>query len=380
MLYNTARSRGEKLSILGFGCMRLPLNPDGTVDREESKRIVRWGIDNGINYIDTAYVYLDKLGEEIVGECLADGYRDKVHLATKIPVWLAGGTKEGLHKILDEELRSLKTDHIDFFLIHALNKGRWDIALKSGIHEFLDEAKAAGKIVNAGFSHHDDYTNFSEILNSRKWDFCQIQYNYIDRFYQAGPRGGKDAMEKGMSVIIMEPLRGGQLAAVPKEARAIFDASGVVQEPAAWGLRWIWDQEFPTVVLSGMSNFEQVQQNVAAACRSPHGCLSASERQAIDSVSEFFKSRMKVRCTGCAYCMPCPFGVRIPECFAQYNNYYLYDSPANALRFYGQFTSLGGKASECKKCGACEKLCPQGIKIREELENVARLMESEQSQ
>lgn len=377
MLYNTARSQGEKLSILGFGCMRLPLNSDKTVNREESKRIVRWGIDNGINYIDTAYVYLDKFGEEIVGECLADGYRDKVHLATKIPVWLGNGTKAGLHKLFEEELQHLKTDHIDFFLVHSLNKARWDIAVKSGIHEFLNEIKAAGKAVNVGFSHHDEYAQFSDILNSRQWDFCQIQYNYVDRYYQAGPRGAAEAMAKRLSVMIMEPLRGGQLASIPNEARVLFDASGIIQEPSEWGLRWIWDQEFPTVVLSGMSNFEQVQANVAAAGRSPKDCMSDTERHAIDSVSEFFKSHMKVRCTGCAYCMPCPFGVRIPECFAQYNNYYLYNNPAHARRYYGLFTALGGKASSCRKCGACEKLCPQGINIREELKKVAQLMESE---
>ena len=377
MKYRKMPKTGDELSALGFGCMRLPMGEDGKVDTDEAVKVIRRGIDGGINYVDTAWPYHDGDGELYLAKALKDGYREKVFLATKLPVWLAE-KPEDMDDFLDRQLERLETDHIDYYLVHALNEARWRHAESLKVGGFLDRAKRAGKIKNAGFSFHDGPDLFDAILNAYDWDFCQIQYNFIDRNYQAGEKGLKAAAEKGLGVIVMEPLRGGALVrTVPEDVAKIWRENAPGRSPAQWGLRWLWDQSEVSVVLSGMSSMEQVEDNLEAAEQGYPENLTETERTAVDKAARIYMDRMAVNCTGCRYCMPCPAGVKIPECFAQYNKVTMLDDLAGAKQFYGVFTKDGGKASQCVKCGKCETACPQNIPIRKVLKEVAQLLEKE---
>ncbi|MCF4115096.1 MULTISPECIES: aldo/keto reductase [Dethiosulfovibrio] len=377
MKYRKMPKTGDELSALGFGCMRLPMGEDGKVDTDEAVKVIRRGIDGGINYVDTAWPYHDGDGELYLAKALKDGYREKVFLATKLPVWLAE-KPEDMDDFLDRQLERLETDHIDYYLVHALNEARWRHAESLKVGGFLDRAKRAGKIKNAGFSFHDGPDLFDAILNAYDWDFCQIQYNFIDRNYQAGKKGLKAAAEKGLGVIVMEPLRGGALVrTVPEDVDKIWRENAPGRSPAQWGLRWLWDQPEVSVVLSGMSSMEQVEDNLEAAEQGYPENLTETERAAVDKAARIYMDRMAVDCTGCRYCMPCPAGVKIPECFAQYNKVTMLDDLAGAKQFYGVFTKDGGKASQCVECGKCETACPQNIQIRKGLKEVARLLEKE---
>ncbi|MCF4151896.1 aldo/keto reductase [Dethiosulfovibrio sp. F2B] len=376
MKYRKMPKTGDELSALGFGCMRLPMGEDGKVDTDEAVRVIRRGIDGGINYVDTAWPYHDGDGELYLAKALKDGYREKVFLATKLPVWLAE-KPEDMDDFLDRQLERLETDHIDYYLVHALNEARWRHAESLKVGEFLDRAKRAGKIKNAGFSFHDGLDLFETILNSYDWDFCQIQYNFIDRNYQAGEKGLKAAAKKGLGVIVMEPLRGGALVrTVPEDVARIWRENSPGRSPAQWGLRWLWDQPEVSVVLSGMSSMEQVEDNLEAAEQGYPENLTETERTAVDKAARIYMDRMAVNCTGCRYCMPCPAGVKIPECFAQYNKVTMLDDLAGAKQFYGVFTKDGGKASQCVECGKCETACPQNIPIKKSLKEVAVLLET----
>jgi len=372
MKYRTMGRDKDKVSILGFGCMRLPVIDDkhDQIDEVEAKKQIRYAIDNGINYIDTAFPYHGGKSEEFVGRVLEDGYREKVFLATKSPSWLIE-SREDLDKYLDIQLKNLRTDHIDFYLLHALNKKYWDNYLKNDVFDFIEKALKSGKIRNIGFSFHDEYNVFEEIINAYDWDFCQIQLNYFDEEYQAGLKGLKLAGSKGIDVIIMEPLRGGRLAKGPKEVQDLWDSFKEEHSPAGWALRYLWDKEEVKVILSGMNNFDHIDDNIKEASIAEVNMLSEEEKDLINKVKTIYKSRLKVDCTNCKYCMPCPHGVNIPGNFAIYNNASIFDDKEYFTRQYFAQLKPEELADMCQQCGTCEPLCPQNIEIIKQLEYVA---------
>jgi predicted aldo/keto reductase-like oxidoreductase len=351
-------------SALGFGCMRLPVvdgNPEA-IDTPLAIEMIRSGIDGGINYIDTAYPYHGGKSEPLVGLALKDGYRQKVHLATKLPVWLVQSHSD-FDKYLDEQLERLQTDHIDFYLLHALNKSRWAAIRQLEVESWIEKAISSGRIGQIGFSFHDDTPIFEQILHDYDgWAFCQIQYNYMDIEEQAGVKGLKLAAEKGLAVVVMEPLLGGKLAAPPQAVQSIFDQSAVNRSAVHWALQWLWDQPEVSVVLSGMSDLSQVQDNLAAANSSSVGLLTGDEHSLVDQVREKFRALIPIPCTKCRYCMPCPNGVDIPYNFEVFNKGAMMDMWGSARFRYSQIPAVE-KASECIACMECEEKCPQKIHI-----------------
>jgi len=368
-----------KASALGFGCMRFP-TLDGRaisphIDEPVAMQMLRHAIDNGVNYVDTAYPYHEGQSEIVVGKALLGGYREKVKLATKLPVWLVNEPAD-FDKLLDEQLKKLQTSHIDFYLLHSLNQNRWrNIVLK---HNLLAKAKTAladGRIRHLGFSMHDDYETFQEIVNgSDLWSFCQIQYNYMDIENQAGTRGLKLAASKGLAVVIMEPLLGGRLADPPKDIRAIMERFPVRRSPADWALQWLWDQPEVSVVLSGMGAMSQVEENLRSAGASRAQSFSAQEQELIAQVRAMYSARTVVPCTKCNYCMPCPNGVNIPGNFEYFNYAHLFDDVAGARFKYQVFLTEEQRSGSCIECGTCEGLCPQKIPIMEWLPKVSALL------
>ena len=358
MKYRKFGSTGVEVSALGFGCMRLPIN------EEQAIAMIRHAIDSGVNYVDTAYPYHQGTSELVVGKALKDGYREKTYLADKLPVWLLE-KEEDFDKYLDEQLEKLGTDHIDFYLLHALSRERFEEKVKKlNLTKKMEEAKAAGKIRYLGFSFHDSLDVFKEIVDYYPWDFCQIQYNYINLNYQAGTEGLKYAAGKGMGVVIMEPLLGGKLANLAEHvAEVVPDKKSQVE----YALDFLWDKPEVSLLLSGMSAPEQVEQNLEYASRSEIGMVTEEDRQVYAKAKEIFDKMALVNCTKCAYCMPCPFGLNIPELFAAYNMT-ASDGMAKAKEAYG---ALETKADSCRACHHCEKECPQHIKISEMMPKVA---------
>lgn len=374
MQYRLVPKNGDKLSALGFGAMRLPTRM-GKIDEERATRQIRDAIDRGVNYIDTAVPYHGGESERFLGRALQGGYREKVNLATKLPPWSVK-SREDMDRILDIQLRKLQTDHIDYYLLHSLEAGQWKKLLDLGVLGFLDEAKASGKIRNAGFSFHGDRKTFREIVDAYDWVFCQIQYNFLDETNQAGTEGLRYAASKNIAVIVMEPLRGGMLAGkLPKDVEKIYGRAEKKQSPAAWALRWIWNHPEVTVVLSGMNDERHIAENLAVCETALPGSMSPAELATVEEVTGVYRRLMKVGCTGCAYCMPCPFGVNIPQCFALYNDYAMGINRLMARGMYG-ISLMGGisgiraDAALCRNCGKCVKACPQKIAIPGELRNV----------
>lgn len=385
MLYRRFGKTNEMVSILGFGCMRLPvIDGDSTkIDEEKATNLIRYAIDNGVNYIDTAYPYhgtgMGQGGqsEPFVGRALKDGYRERVKLATKLPSWLIK-TREDMDRYLNEQLDRLQTDHIDFYLVHSLERNTWENLKKLGISEFLDKAIADGRIKYAGFSFHDKREVFMDIVDYYDWSFCQIQYNYLDEDFQAGREGLLYAAEKGLGITIMEPLRGGKIVNnLPGDVVEAFNTAEVKRTPAEWGLRWVWNHPEVSVVLSGMGTMEQVKENIRTAGEAESNSLTERETEILDRVKNIFKGKIKVNCTGCEYCMPCPFGVNIPKSFQLYNEYYIFGTPETEAPLKGRYKGLKpeNRASVCQECGLCETHCPQAIEIREKLKNVKSLFE-----
>ncbi|OPX62821.1 MULTISPECIES: aldo/keto reductase [unclassified Methanoregula] len=380
MLYRTVPKTGDRLSILGFGYMRLPSGKGGTgIDEERAIRQLRSAIDRGVNYVDTAPAYHLGKSERILGRALEDGYRDRVRIATKLPPWSVR-CREDMDRILDGQLAALKTDHIDYYLLHSLQPESFLRLKNLGVLEFLDTAKKDGRIVNAGFSTHTTLPAFREIVDAYDWTFCQIQYNYLDEQNQAGTEGLRYAHEKNLAVMVMEPLRGGNLGGrVPDEIQAIWDGAGVKRSPAAWGLRWVWNHPEVTVVLSGMNDEAHIDENLKTADEGYPGSLTPGELSRIGQVREVYRRLMKVGCTGCSYCMPCPAGVDIPGCFSLYNDHYLF--PHNRMAKFQYFGRHGGLmggisyAGLCRRCGKCEKACPQHLPVRALLSDVSRELE-----
>ena len=368
MLYRQAPKTGDRLSVLGFGCMRYPLAPLGRIDEERIIQQIRYAIDHGVNYFDTAPVYHRGKSEVILGRALAGGYREKVRIATKLPHWSVF-ERADMDRILNAQLKTLQTDHIDYYLLHSLGKGSFTKLLRLGVLEFLDAAKKDGRIRNAGFSFHDTAESFKEIVDSYDWEFCQIQYNYLDEKNQAGTEGLRYASQKGLAVIVMEPLRGGNLAGmIPGTVRKIWDEVTIRHSPAEWALRWVWNHKEVTVVLSGMNDEAHIDENLNTAEIALPDSLTGEEITTIEKVRDEYHRLMKIGCTGCGYSMPCPAGVDIPGCFASYNATRLFpeDRYAEKFRYIGRHGGLVGRISYaglCRGCGRCVKTCPQHLPV-----------------
>lgn len=368
------KKAAPELSILGFGCMRLPTKDNGQIDEALATGMIRYAIDQGVNYVDTAYSYHNGESEPFVGRALAKGYREKVNLATKLPSWLIK-SREDMDGYLNEQLGRLRTDHIDFYLVHGLNQQFWENLSGLGVTDFLDDAIADGRIRYAGFSFHDNTALFRQIVDSYDWTFAQIQYNFMDEHRQAGTKGLEYAAKKGLGIVVMEPIRGGLLARDLKGISEIWQTAKVHRPPSAWALRWVWNHPEVTVVLSGMSTPEQVRQNVALAKTGFADSLTRTELSLFGKVRKELEKRIIIPCTGCKYCVPCPNGVSIPECFEMFNQGHIYEDKEQARQHYsmalgGFFDGTPHYASLCKECGECEEKCPQSLPIRENLKRV----------
>ena len=366
---------GEELSILGYGCMRFSRKGSG-VDIDKTEQELLAAIRAGVNYLDTAYIYPGS--EAALGEILErNGLRDQVRIATKLPQYLVKN-RESLDKYFDEELSRLRTDRVDYYLMHHLTDiAQWERLKSVGVLDWIAEKKAAGAIRNIGFSYHGNSDNFLKILADYDWDFCQIQYNYLDETTQAGVVGLKAAAARGIPVVIMEPLRGGKLVnKLPEAAKQLMARHERGWSPADWGLRWLWDQPEVTVVLSGMNSLAMVEENVRIASEAAVGAFSAEDRAFLQRILGIIREKEKVGCTGCRYCMPCPKGVDIPGYFSSYNLMYT-ESKVSGWRHFFQAVALSAEpafASQCVQCGKCEKHCPQGIPIREQLKKAEKAL------
>ena len=379
MKFRKNTKNNEMLSILGFGCMRLP-KKGNSIDEEESEKMIVSAIDRGVNYFDTAYLYSNGKSEIVLGKVLAKGYRDKVKIATKMPPFLAKKTSD-FDKIFSTQLERLQTDHIDYYLIHMLmDIDTWNRLKSIGILEWIAEKKKSGKIINLGFSFHGTKNEFIQLIDAYDWDFTQIQYNFIDENNQAGKSGLQYAAAKGIPVIVMEPLRGGKIVfGLPKEIDELWENLTPNRNVVDWALRWVWNHPEVNVVLSGMSTQEQVDDNIRIASDAEANSLSPTELAVFDKAREIIREKTKVNCTACGYCMPCPHGVDIPACFAAYNDKYLnhkgFISKFSYIQNTGAMTRHPAYASMCKSCKLCESHCPQSIKISERMKDVAADME-----
>lgn len=363
MQYRTMPGSNDSLSVLGYGCMRFPAAGGGkggmttSIDVETAKQQVRYAIDQGVNYLDTAWPYHRGNSESFLGEhVLKDGYREKVKLATKLPCYIIYRA-ERFQEIFDKQLEKLQTDYIDYYLMHALEGDSWDRMVSLGILEWMDRIKASGKVRHMGFSFHGRYDDFIRIVDAYDWDFTQIQYNILDVNFQAGIRGLEYAHAKGLGIIIMEPLRGGSLVGqLPEEVQAIYDASPVQRTTADWAFRWIYNHPAVTLVLSGMNDMEHIRENIAIASDALANSMSPEELETVEKVRGKYLELMQVGCTGCGYCMPCPVGIDIPACFKNLNNAYLFGlrgAKFAHMRFQGVTTGDGKPhwASDCIDCG-----------------------------
>ena len=357
--------------------MRLPTNM-GRIDKERAKNQIYYAIDNGVNFIDTAYPYHGGSSESFLGEILKGKYRKKVKLCTKMPSWVVK-KYEDMEKYLEIQLEKLQTEYIDYYLIHSLGKGSFEKLKELGVLKFLEDAKAKGKIKNIGFSFHDNVNSFKEIVDSYDWDACLIQYNYLDETNQAGTEGLKYAHSKGIAVFIMEPLKGGLLAGeVPEKVTEIWDKASVKRSPADWALRWVLDHPEVTCVVSGMGEEEHIKENIRIANETLPNTLTEDELKLYDEAKEVYEDLMKIDCTGCGYCMPCPRGVDIPRCFNFYNHKYMFKQGLMSSIFYlGQLVGIMSGGDEhhamlCTNCGKCIKTCPQKLNIPELLDDVTK--------
>lgn len=368
---------GIDVSLLGFGCMRFPTNSEGKIDRPLAQEMLDKAIAAGVNYIDTAYPYHDGESELFVGEALKKYPRDSYYLATKLPIWFIN-TIEDVDKYFNEQLEKLQTDHFDFYLMHAMNRGSWRKMVELGTVKRLEELKAEGKIRFLGFSFHDEYSAFEEIINYRDWDFCQIQLNYMDTEDQAGMKGYKLAEEKGVPLTIMEPVKGGSLAKLSDDIMDIFGELRPGKSAASFALRYVATLPNILTVLSGMSTMDQVDDNLATF--TDFEPMTDKEYEAIDRIKEIMNSRIQNGCTGCRYCMPCPFGVDIPGNFSVWNRYHMYRNYGVVKWNWDNMVKDGKTAEACKKCGKCEQACPQHLSIREDLQKVLADIKAAQEQ
>ena len=379
---------GDEVSILGFGCMRFKRNLAAT-DVEKAEQQIRLAIESGVNYFDTAYMYpgSEKVLGSILAKTDAEGkkLRDRVFIATKLPVIMVKSS-EDINKFFTTSLERLGVDYVDYYLVHSLSSfSSWERAKNFGVIEYLEKAKAEGKIGHIGFSWHGNLHDFRKVIDDYSWEFCQIQYNYLDENFQAGTEGMKYAASKGIGVIVMEPLRGGTLAGkIPTEAKRLLenhvDGNNEKHSPAYWGFRWVWDHPEVTCALSGMNDVSQVTENVKAGMNAHPDALSDDDLAMVGQVKDIIKKAIRVNCTGCAYCMPCPYGVDIPVCLAMLNDNAVFGGSHGKFTYNFSLrkskTSPSSKASACRKCGVCETKCPQHISIIKSLEETAKTMEN----
>jgi predicted aldo/keto reductase-like oxidoreductase len=360
-----------KPSALGFGAMRLPVLTDAE-GKPEFKRIdyplatemLHKAVDAGVNYVDTAWMYHEDTSEVWLGEALKGGYRERVRIATKMPVWNVEKPSD-FDRILGTQLERLQVDHVDFYLLHGLDAGHWQMVLEHGQLASAERALADGRIGHLGFSFHGPYEDYEAILAATDlWEFVQIQYNYMDEEYQAGRKGLELAAAKGLGVIVMEPVRGGALAGnLPPQVQAVWDEAPVRRSPAEWALQWVWSHPEVSFLLSGMSTMEHVQDNLESACRSRPGLLTEEELALVARVRDLYRELSPIPCTSCRYCMPCPQGVAIPEVFGLYNDAHMYRNLERAQFVYRAFWSDNERADQCTACGECVEKCPQGIDV-----------------
>ena len=366
---------GNKLSVLGFGCMRFTRKGNG-IDTDKAEKELMAAYEAGVNYFDTAYIYPGS--EAALGEILErNGIREKVNIATKIPQFMVRN-REGLDKYFDEQLSRLRTTYIDYYLMHHVTDvAMWEKLKAVGVLDWIRAKKESGAIRNIGFSYHGNTENFLKVLSDYDWDFCQVQYNYLDEVSQAGVKGVKAAAERGIPVVIMEPLRGGKLVnMLPKGALEAMKASGRGWTPAEWGLRWLYDQPEVTVVLSGMNSVEMVEENCRTASEALAGHLTEEDRAVLEVVKKNIREKEKVGCTGCRYCMPCPKGVDIPGIFRCYNAMFTESKSLGRFQFAQTvgLTKQPAFATQCVQCGKCEQHCPQNIPIRQKLKEADKAL------
>lgn len=350
-------------SLLGFGCMRFPYNEDGTINQEEATKMLDLARNTGVTYFDTAYPYHNKESEPFVGKYLSQFPRDSYYIATKLPVWLVKSLEDA-KRLFAEQLERLGKDYVDFYLLHALNKERWEAMESYGVYDYLVFLKEEGKIKHLGFSFHDEYEVFETIITAKKWDFCQIQLNYMDTNEQAGMKGYELAEKLGVDVVVMEPIKGGSLANLPASITDYFTKLND-NSAASWALRWVASLPNVKVVLSGMSTMDQVHDNLTTFDH--FKALSKEEEEAVAQVTKSLSERINNGCTGCNYCMPCPVGVNIPYNFKIWNSYGIYENKGETIWRWTRDIDDKEKAKYCVSCGKCEMVCPQKIEIRKDL-------------
>ena len=369
MKYRPMGKLGIQASAFGLGCMRFngAASGDSVIDEQKAISLIRRAIDGGVTYLDTAYVYLDKTSEIVLGKALRDGYRERVTIATKMPAEYVHNRAE-MEALLESELKKLQTDHIDFYLMHGINREKWEYFKSIGAPEFFDDMKKAGKIRYKCFSFHGPYEDFEFVLNDWDWDMVQIQYNFMDINNQAGTKGLKLAGSKGIPVVIMEGLLGGRLSKAPVNVQSLYDAYPVKRSPVEWAFRWLCNHPEVSVVLSGCNEAEQIDENLRIFDTVEPNIMSEEELKLMEDVREAYLSRTRIGCTGCRYCMPCPNGVDIPGVFSVWNSVSLYDTDPKENWNLRQINEKGSGAGNCIACGACEAACPQHLPIIESLQ------------
>jgi predicted aldo/keto reductase-like oxidoreductase len=371
-----------KVSALGFGAMRLPIigNDASKIDEQEAMKMIRYAIDHGVNYVDTAYVYHRGNSETFLAKVLSDGYREKIKLATKMPTWQVK-SEQDMDMYLDEQLRRLNLDYVDFYLLHGLTGERFQKLKELNVLGWAEGRMEEGKFRHLGFSFHDEFEVFKKIVDAYDgWTLCQIQYNYIDAEYQAGTRGLEYAALRGLAVVVMEPIAGGRLAfKPPAQVQSIWDGAEVKRTPAEWALMWVWNHPEVSVVLSGMSTMQQVVENVRSANRSGPKVLSQKELHLVERIAQKYKELGFVGCSGCRYCLPCPEGVKIPDIISLYNEYYVHSDKDEIKKKYWEHITPESQAKRCQRCGNCEQLCPQQLPVRDIISRAAMIFEQQTS-
>ena len=382
MQYRTMPKSADKLSVLGYGCMRFPMK-GSSIDAQEAKKQVMHAIENGVNYLDTAWPYHKGESESFLGEhILSDkAVREKVYVATKMPCFTISKA-EKFDEIFNKQLSKLKIDYVDYYLLHSLSGSTWQKMLSLGITEWMNKVKKEGKVRYMGFSFHGRQEDFVKIADEYDFDFAQVQFNILDENYQAGIKGIEYAAAKGMGVIVMEPLRGGSLTgSIPKEVQEIYDTADIKRKPADWALRWIYNHPQVTLVLSGMNTTEQIDENIKTASVAAPDSLNDKEKKIINGVRNKYLELFTIGCTGCGYCMPCPVGIDIPGVLKSLNNFHMFSKTSARIKYmsYSGIMTADGKphfASSCIECGKCEQKCPQSLQIRQGMKQITREIEN----
>lgn len=376
MKYREFKNTGEMVSLLGFGTMRLPVigGNEAVIDEDKAIAMIRYAIDNGVNYVDTAHMYHDGNSEVVLGKALKDGYREKVFLADKMPIWRAKKAG-GIEALFEEQFQRLDVEYIDYYLVHNLTEKIWQRAKDADLMPFLEEQKAKGRIGKIGFSFHDDIEIFKQIVDEYPWEFCQIQLNYMDREFQAGEEGLKYAGAKGLPVIIMEPLKGGKLTnLIPESVEAVWEKADVKRSPAEWAL--LYGADFPEVltILSGMSRQSELEENLKILGNAEPLSLTDKEKELLEEAAGEYNSLIKASCTACRYCLPCPVSIDIPDVMDLYNEWHIYKARRTSKRDY-ELIPEGKRPIDCIDCKQCEEQCPQHLPITDIMKEISGLLE-----